>query len=66
MPDAVKYPPVVLADHWRAKLAAVPLRCFWAEEDEPMLRIPPYPEAGRGLPQSVALKYGVVRIACPT
>ncbi len=52
------YPKVVLSDNWSDRLKQMPVRSYWAEEDEPQYQIPPV--YGRWFPHGVALKAGLV------
>ncbi len=59
--NETKYPPVTLSDDYMERLKSVPRQVFWAEEDEPQYKIPP--EYGAYYPHSVALQYGLVKLA---
>jgi len=53
-----KYPPVVPAPDAAAKARALPLRTWWAAEDEPCYEIPE--GSGRRWPHREAVRLGLV------
>lgn len=60
-----KWPKVVLTEDCMEKLKAIPMRAFWAEEDEPLVPVPSYDGQPaiecRCFPVHLALEYGLVR-----
>ena len=53
-----KWKAAKLAPDYREKLRAVPRRAWWADEDEPMYRIPP--QSMNVYPHHIALEYGLI------